>query len=96
MMTIKERVSKALTNYKFQEKGSDINAIIAYAYYLGKHNGVKETCDKAYEVFSKQKERVRKCRYRNMAEAIQGGYDYIYHPDYDSWIHMFDNDETEL
>ena len=96
MKTLKERVTEALNNFEFNKENSDINALIAYAYYLGKCTGVKEVCDTAKEIFSEQQKRCEGVRYHKLAEKIQGGKSYIYHSDYDGWINEFDNDKTDL
>lgn len=96
MKALNERVKEAIENYRFNEKPADINALIAYAYYLGRCEAAKEVCDDAKKIFAEQKERAAKCRYHRMAMAVQGNNDYIYHQDYDQWIGMFNEDETEI
>ncbi len=97
MKNLNERVKEALENYKFNNnEPADINALIAYAYYLGRCGAAKEVCDDAKKIFAEQKERVAKCRYHKMAMDVQGNNDYIYHRDYDQWIGDFSEDETEI
>lgn len=96
MKTLNERVKEAIENYEFYKKPADINALIAYAYYLGRCEAAKEVCDDARIIFAEQKERAAKCRYHKMAMQIQGGSNYIYHQDYDQWIGDFSEDETEI
>ena len=55
MKTLKERTMEAINNFEFNKENSDINALIAYAYYLGKCTGVKEVCDTAKEIFQSNK-----------------------------------------
>lgn len=95
-MTLKERVQEALNNYSFTETEADINAVIAYAYYLGRCSAAQEVCDTAKEIFTEQKKRCSEVRYHKLAETIQGGKSYIYHCDYDGWIHDFDSDITNI
>lgn len=48
MKNLNERVKEALENYKFNNnEPADINALIAYAYYLGRCEAAKEVCDDA-------------------------------------------------
>lgn len=96
MKTLNERVKEAIENYRLNEKHGDINALIVYAYYLGRCEAAKEVCDDAKKIFAEQKERAAKCRYHKMAMEIQGGSNYIYHQDYDQWIGDFSEDETEI
>lgn len=97
MKTLNKRVKEALENYKFNNnEPADINAIIAYAYYLGRCEAAKEVCEDAKKIFAEQKKRAAECRYHKMAMDVQGNNDYIYHQDYDAWIHDFSEDETEI
>ena len=93
--TLHERVDEALANYHFDEQNTDINGLLAYAYYLGKCEGVIEVSNKAKEIFAEQKQRCEETRYRHLAKKIQGNINYIHHPDYDFWISMFSQDLTE-
>lgn len=92
-MTMKEKVKAALKNYEFKSDGTDLNGLIAYAYYLGRCSAAKECCDNARKIFAEQKNRAEKCRYHEMAGKVQGGVSYIFHGDYDGWIHLFDDDD---
>jgi len=80
VMTIRERILKALENREMET--DSIDKIIALAYYMGKEQGVKEVCDSAKAIFTEQQKRAVESRYHNMAMAIQGNINYIYHPDY--------------
>lgn len=96
MTTLNERVKEAIAKYTFDAETADINAVIAYAYYLGRCEVAKEVCDSASEIFKQQTERAEKMRYHNMANEVQGNIKMIYHSDYDQWVKMFANDKTEV
>ncbi len=97
MKTLNERVKEAIENYEFNsKKPANVNALIAYAYYLGRCEAAKEVCDKAKEIFKEQKSRAAECRYHKMAMEVQGNNDYVRHQDYDQWIRDFSEDETEI
>ena len=97
-MTLRERVEAVVTDGDFDfDNASDINALIAYAYYLGRHNGVRDICDKASKIFSDQRKRCDETRYHNLAMKIQGGVSYIYDEDYnDEDINSLGENETNL
>lgn len=96
MKTLKSRVKEALENYTFENESADINAVIAYAYYLGRCSAAHEVCDSARKIFEDQHARCSKTRYKHLAEKIQGGINMVYHPDYDYWIALFSEDKTEV
>lgn len=96
MATMYEKVTEALKNYTWDKEICNINDLIAYAYYLGRHDAAKEACDDAKKIFKEQKARAAECRYHKMASAVLGDSDFIYHQDYDSWIYDFSRDIVEV
>ena len=97
-MTIYERVKAAMNKNEWasidkattREEATD--ALIVFAYQLGRHEGVREASDMADKRYAAQKEAASKCRYHKMAldivenagaEVAYGYKDiYTYHPDY--------------
>ena len=94
-MTIRERIEAALHGESAEDKRTAaIDGLIMAAYYMGKHDGARESGDAADARYRAQRRAARECRYYKMALAIveepgkevAGGYKgiYTYHPDYSS------------
>lgn len=96
-MTMNERVKEAIKNCNYDD-ASDVNAVIAYAYWLGRHKATREICDEAKEIYNEQKERAEKMRYHNMAmNVLQGSVHLNYHDDYSStYVDEFGSIETDV
>jgi len=79
-MDMKTKISQALNG---EYKG--IDGLIAVAYWIGKHDGVVEVCDKHRAIISAMRDRARAVRYHHLANNVIGqGPGQIYHPDYSS------------
>ncbi len=96
MKTLEERTREAIANHDFSNGQESIDALIAYAYYLGKCEATKEVSDKYADLLAEQHKKADECRYHRMANEIVGDKDYIYTGDYDQWVKEFSNDTTEL
>jgi len=100
-MLMTERIEKATSTL---ENGSykGIDGLIAVAYWIGKHDGVKEVCDKHSKILAKMRKRADDCRYHKMAHAVIGERqgatydDIIYHPDYSSDFLDYTVDEIDV
>lgn len=96
-MTMLEKVKEAVNNHSFDgENGGDLNALVAFAYYLGRHAAAQEVCDTAREIFSAQIKRAVNNRYKHVCMAVQGGITQIYSADYSFDYDCFANDEVKL
>ena len=99
-MKMIDRIDKAISTLEDgQYRGVD--GLIAVAYWIGKHDGVVEVCNKHAEIVFEMRKRADNCRYHKMAHAIIGERqgtpydDIIYHPDYSSDFTDYDVEEIE-
>lgn len=98
-MKMKEKVLNAVNNFEFDNNNQSggLNELIAYAYYMGRHDGVAELSDKVNSVFAEQLERAEKSRYKHLCRAVQGDVFYIYNSDYsDDFVKAFADDKVNL
>ncbi len=96
-MTMLETVREALKNHNFNDdEVGGLDELVAFAYYLGRHESARKICDAAQEIFSAQIERASNNRYKNVCTAAQGGITQIYSSDYSFGYGCFANDEVRL
>jgi hypothetical protein len=65
---------------------TDLDRLIAFAYWVGCHDGAKRVCDKHGQFVKAMRDRANASRYHKFANAIIGDKknDLIYDGDYDS------------
>lgn len=96
-MTMKEAVNHAMKNYEFNDNSGGLNELVAYAYELGRHEGVVSMSRKINETFEEQIERANQTRYRHLCKWVQGYNTYIYDPYYSSdFVECFSNDIVKI
>ena len=96
-MTIIKKVKESIKNCSFyNDDPKGINELIAFAYYLGRHEAATECCDQTRQIFKKQLERAKNSRYHKKAREIQGNITQIYHSDYSGdFIDTFCEDDVK-
>lgn len=96
-MTMLEKVREAVKNHSFgDEQVGGLDELVAFAYYLGRHEAAQKICDEAREIFSAQIKRASSNRYKHVCTAVQGFVTQIYSPDYSFDYGCFANDEVKL
>jgi len=87
-MKMRDRIKKAI-----QQRYKGIDGLVAVAYWIGKHDGAKEVCDKHKNQLENMRKAANACRYHKMVNKIIGKSDTIYHADYSSDFPDWDDSE---
>lgn len=95
-MTVYQKIMNIVKNGANMETDS-IEKLVYIAYWVGREQAVKEVSDMYKDFLTEQVERAKNCRYYKMAVKVQGGKNYLYHPDYGyAMTGLFGSDETEF
>ena len=95
IMTINERIKKALKGVDMDQ--DSVDKLIALAYYKGREDAAKEVCNKTRYLIAEQRKRAAGTRYHRLAASVIGDKDFVYSGDYAGDMQdMFGNDKTEL
>lgn len=76
---------------------ANIDAVIAFAYYMGQEMATRTISDKYTAILLEQRKRATSCRYSNMANKIIGNTQFIYSINYaGEYTETFGLDKTDV